>query len=74
VSKDECWGISHVDDTTFAAALTIKMSEIRMGTKGDFQDILLMVMDNSGDLKKSAVISQGSLAQSMYLSGNGLIV
>jgi hypothetical protein len=48
VSQDECWGISSQPDGTFSAALSIKMSEVRSVTKGDFKDILLISFDSKG--------------------------
>ena len=63
VSNDECWGISTQTDGTFSAVLSIKMSEIRSATKGDFKDILLIRFNNMGQIDQESVIfTQSTLA------------
>jgi hypothetical protein len=74
VSNDECWGISSQKDGTFSVVLSIKMSEIRSATKGDFKDILLIKFNNMGLIESDAVVfTQGTLAQSMIPASNGLV-
>lgn len=74
VSNDECWGINSQKDGSFSAVLSIKMSEVRSATKGDFKDILLVKFNNMGYIETDAVVfTQGTLAQSMILASNGLV-
>lgn len=61
VSQDECWGLSTNKDGSFAATLSIKMSEVRSTNKGDFKDVLLITFDNMGALQNSVVFSLGTI-------------
>lgn len=62
VSQDECWGVSPKKDGSFSAIFTIKMTEIRDSTKGDFRDVLLILFNSSGAVIRSIVFTQGSIA------------
>lgn len=74
VSQDECWGITPNTDGTFAAVLTIKMTELRDNTKGDFKDVLLIIFSSSGTVKRATVFTLGNIQQSMLLSINALVI
>ena len=73
VSQDECWGVNAKKDGSFSALLTIKMTELRESTKGDFKDVLLILFNSSGAVVRSVVFTHGSIAQSMLLTNNALI-
>jgi hypothetical protein len=62
VSQDECWGITAKKDGTFSAILSIKMTQLRDSTKGDFKDVILILFSSSGAVVRSVVFTQGSIA------------
>jgi hypothetical protein len=73
VSQDECWGVTAKKDGSFSAVLSIKMTQLRDSTKGDFKDVLLIIFNSSGAVTRAVVFSQGSIAQNMNLASNALI-
>jgi hypothetical protein len=73
-SQDECWGVTPKEDGSFAAVLSIKMTEVRDNSKGDFKDIILILFTSAGTVKRATTFTLGNIRQSMHLTGNALII
>ena len=53
--------------------LSIKMTELRDNTKGNFRDVLLILFTSAGTVKRATVFTLGNIQQDMFLANNALI-
>lgn len=74
-AQDECWGVLPVGrEGQFAAVLSIKMTEIRDSTKGNFKDMLLALFKSDGSVIRSTVFTNGNIQKNFNLAGNAFVV
>lgn len=74
-SQDECWGIAtNSANDGFSAVFSVKMTELRDNTKGDFRDILLVLFTSAGSVNRASMFTTGPLQKDLLLTGNALVV
>mgnify|MGYP003348517569 CR=1 FL=1 len=62
------------NDGAFMAILQIKMSSVRPAIKGDWTDLLLVLFNSDGSVKRATTFSNGNINQSLLLASNGLVI
>jgi len=73
-SQDECWGVTtNALDDGFSAVFSVKMTELRDSTKGDFRDVLLVLFTSAGLVKRATMFTTGNIQKDLFLTGNALI-
>lgn len=73
-NQDRCMGITYDSQSSqLSVLLQTKASQLRDKNKGNFYDTALMVLDQTGNVKRTVVITQATLAYDMYSTSQGLI-
>lgn len=73
-NQDRCMGVTYDSQTSqLSVLLQTKASQIRTSDKGNFYDTALMVLDQTGNVRKSVIITQSTLAYDMYSTSQGLL-
>ena len=72
--QDRSKGVAY-NQATFNVAVLIqgKMGQLRGSAKGDFYDTILILLDQSGEVKSAVTITQGTNGYDMYSASNGII-